>query len=297
MVLDPDDDRAREFGARASPAGQEPPDPLPGVIDDGARRELIYRPEVWPLQEAFALLWGHLPSLLGLDPAALGARLGERVSPQDPGPLPRTFFAVARALGVAHPVLHLRPEATDTTVVIAAPPAVVAPADLADGRSAAELRFVLARALELTLPATLLAAGLPPPAFARLMQQVLRAFHPRHSRGRRDLDAAEREAVSVFRRALPFKVARRLGELFRESELTFDSRRWRRAVTFSANRVGLVVCGDVPAALGVLLARRPELDGLDPADLLQESEEIRDLLQFALGDAYQRCREALLGRP
>ncbi len=172
-----------------------------------------------------------------------------------------------------------------------APPAIIVDRDLGESRSVPELRFLLGRALELTHPSTVLATGLPRADFARLLSSVLRAFHPRHMRGRRDLGEAAVEQANQLRKAMPFKIARRLSELFRErGNLQFDSGRWRQAVMRSANRAGLVLCGDLSVALRLIIEDDLALAASPVEELLKSSPLVRDLFAFSVSDGY------LLGR-
>jgi hypothetical protein len=87
----------------------------------------------------------------------------------------------------------------------------------------------------------------------------------------------------MWKRALPYKVAKRLAELFRDLANTeFSSHRWRRAVQKTGNRAGLVASGDIIAAARVLHAEG-DRDGIE------------DLARFAAGDDYLALRTKLDG--
>jgi hypothetical protein len=86
----------------------------------------------------------------------------------------------------------------------------------------------------------------------------------------------------MWKRALPYKVARRLAELLSErAETEFSSARWRRAVTHTGNRAGLIAAGDLCAAARVLTA-----EGDLPA--------LRELARFAASDLYLQLRAKLV---
>jgi hypothetical protein len=192
----------------------------------------------------------------------------------------KAFSACARALGNRRTGLYINPDAAFTSVaLIAQPPTgVVVGRELAEGRASPSLRFLLGRALEIGRPEYVLAAGLPNDQFARLFATILRAFHPRHAR------RALEEDVAKWKRELPYKVARRLGELLREhAETEFSSALWRRAVQHTGNRAGLLVCGDLVAATSVLRA-----EGDEPA--------IRELARFAASDACAQLQDKIDGR-
>jgi hypothetical protein len=151
---------------------------------------------------------------------------------------------------------------------------------LAEGRSPADVRFILGRALELARPEYVLAAALGREQLTRLLAAILRAFHPRHNR--RPV-AGEADEAATWKRALPYKVAKRLADLIREhAETPFSTARWRRGVRHSANRAGLLMAGDVIAAARVL-GQEGERYALD------------DLARFAAGESYAALRAKLEG--
>lgn len=270
----------------------------PGKITAEDREDAIYLPEVWALHEIFEALAPQVHAILPVCVESARISAASKVSPMDDSPVAHVLGATTRALGCKNTALHfgaVEDRLTVFRVVPAKPPAVVIPAGWSEESTVDELRFVLGRAMELSHPFTILAAGLEPDHFTRLMSLVLRAFHPRHMRSRDDLTLEEREEVSVFRRALPFKLARRLGELFRQEASTpFHSARWRAAVLLSANRVGLILCGNLDAALRVLRREDPSLQDTPTEDLVSSSPAIKDLLTFASSDTYHACRIKLL---
>jgi hypothetical protein len=180
--------------------------------------------------------------------------------------------------------LYLKPDPgfVGPAIVAQPPTAIVVGAQLTAGRPLAGVRFLLGRALEIARPEYVLAAALSPPDFARLFAAILRAFHPRHAR-RRPERGGENDEAAMWKRALPYKVAKRLAELFRDLGNTeFSSHRWRQAVQKTGNRAGLVASGDLIAAAGALKAEG-------------DHAGIEDLARFAVSDDYLALR-AKLGR-
>ena len=87
----------------------------------------------------------------------------------------------------------------------------------------------------------------------------------------------------MWKRALPYKVAKRLAELFRELANTeFSSAKWRKAVQRTGNRAGLLTSGDLIAAARVMRAEN-------------DDEGIVDLARFAASDDYVALRAKLDG--
>jgi hypothetical protein len=254
-----------------------------GTLDEDDHRALAH-PHALGLAPVFAALWEGWSSR-SPDLAALGVHADDRVSPVAPTDLARAYALGARALGNRKTGLYLRRVggAEELTVVAHPPTAIVVSPQLTQGRALADVRFLVGRALEIARPEYVLAAALPRDEFTRLFSAILRAFHPRHARLRpgQPSQRGPDDEAAVWRRVLPYKVARRLGELFRElSETEFSSASWRRAVQHTANRAGLVVAGDMMAAARVLNSEGDE-------------EAVRELARFAASDDYAALRTKL----
>jgi tetratricopeptide (TPR) repeat protein len=236
----------------------------------------LAHPDSVPLAQVFAAMWEGSSSMTP-DLAALGVNAGNRVSPVDKTELALAYALAARILGNRKTGLYLKTGAAPGEVTVAAhpPTAIVVSPRLPEGRSAADVRFLLGRALEIARPEYVLAASLPREDFTKLFGALLRAFHPRHARRTGDDEAA------AWRKQLPYKVARRLGELFRDlGDTHFSSVDWRRAVQHTGNRAGLLASGDLVAAARVLNGEG-------------DSDAVRELARFAASDDYAALRTRL----
>ena len=276
-------DEERHQLAQQAPSGDGDPS---GTLDEDDHQLLAYS-EALPLAGVFSALWeGTAPEFggraIGLE--ALGVGASDRVSPVADNDLARAYSLCARMLGNRKTGLYLKPDPAFTGVALVAQPptAIVVGPALTDGRSLSDVRFLVGRALEIARPEYILAAALPPPEFTRLFAAILRAFHPRHAR-RRPERSGEADEAAQWKRALPYKVAKRLAELFRDlADTEFSSHRWRRAVQKTGNRAGLIASGDVISAARVLTAEG-------------DSEGIEDLARFAASDDYLALRTKLDG--
>ena len=89
---------------------------------------------------------------------------------------------------------------------------------------------------------------------------------------------------------LPRKLKPELMPFAVESAGAFDLAAVHAAVRDGANAVGMLACGDLPAALAAVLAGSGRT--LEPADLAQHAEA-RELLRFALSDDYDELAQAM----
>ena len=296
QTLEAIDEEGVTFLANYAPPTLDIEQSYAGEVGDDERWTLISLPEVQILRDVFATLWEAAPALFSRDLGTYGISPTQRLSPMADTNLAKVYSQVARALGIKQTVLYLthEPAAPELRVVCMAPPAVIVSDEKTAVRNTTELRFLVGRALELTQPAYILAAGLERGDFARLLSSVLRAFHPRHMRGRREMGEEALEQAAKLRRNLPFKVARKLGETFRaQARAQFDSGTWRRAIQISANRVGLALCGDLGTAIRLVREEDPALGDAPARELVHRSSEVRDLLAFSVSDAYYVTRVKL----
>ena len=131
--------------------------------------------------------------------------------------------------------------------------------------------------------------------FAQLFTSVLKAFHPRHAKWRTG-DAGSEQAQKM-KKALPYKLAKRLAELFQEHEATpWGSARWRAVVAETGNRTGLVLCGDLATAARIVLAESGAGGDLDAAVMREQAAQatpLRELLRYAVTEEYFAAREIL----
>jgi tetratricopeptide (TPR) repeat protein len=259
-----------------------------GTLDEGDH-ELMAHPDANAMAEMFRVLWEGTAPERAPDLESFGVGPGDRVSPVEKSDLALAYSTCAKALGNRKTGLFVKKDPGYTSVdVVAHPPtAIIVGPEFVHGRSIADVRFLLGRALETARPEYVLAAALSRDDFTKLFAAILRAFHPRHSRRRLEVNneapgQSRDEEAAMWKRQLPYKVAKRLAELFAEkADTSFSSARWRRGVQHTANRAGLVACGDMIAAARVLTAEG-------------DQEAIHELARFAASDDYLALRIKLL---
>jgi hypothetical protein len=267
--------------------GEKLEDGPSGSLDD-SEHELLAHPDAILLADVFAALWEGTALERAKNLEALGVGPGDRVSPVEKTDLALAYSTAAKALGNRKTGLFIKSDPGHTTVdLVAHPPtAIVIGPEFTHGRSITDVQFILGRALEIARPEYVLAEALERSEFTRLFAAILRAFHPRHARRRLEVNreapgATRDDEAAMWKRQLPYKVAKRLAELFAEkADTSFSSARWRRGVQHTGNRAGLVASGDMIAAARVLTAE---------GDL----EAVRELARFAASDDYLALRTKL----
>ena len=291
-VLGNGDEPARIFLKNHPAPDLKADDSYAAILNDEDRRALA-GPEASMMAEVFTLLWEGAPHLLNQD---LEVSPEDKVSTMADTEVAKIYSQVARALGNKRTALYVRKdiEQPATEIVVQTPPALVFGAEVLT-KPIAELRFEMARGLELTRPEYILAAGVSPRQFTELFVTVLRAFHPRHARRRAPPNDPGTEHAITLRKSVPYKVSKRLIELFADmGSRSWSSVRWRRVVADTGNQTGLLLCGELSAALRSMLraAKLPlEPTPEEISRLAAERDDLLELFRFAVSERYFRLRE------
>ena len=220
---------------------------------------------------------------------------------------PRPLFdAVAAELGVGDFDLYVKPRGASAGPIPlraepGSPPAIIIGAQIEEMGPGA-MRFAAARALRLTstnLDAIL--AGSPEEAGA-LLVGIIRQFVPdyEHAEVPENLIAPE---MARAERAIPRKLKPQVMPFAVESAGAFDLGALYAATRDTANAVGLLAAGDLPAALSVILEisgisgtvlAKPGGDGAGlTLEALGANTEAMALLQFAVSDEFDDLAGAL----
>ena len=294
-VLGGEDKTARNYLKKHPAADLKADDSYAATLSEDDRRALSGR-EAGVMAEVFTLLWEGAPHLLNERLEDLEVSAEDKVSAMSDSDVAQVYSHVAKALGNKRTTLYVRKEVElpEVEIVVQTPPALVFGAEILSAPRA-QVRFEIARGLELTRPEYILAAGVRPKQFTELFGNVLRAFHPRHARRRAPVQDANGEQSGSLRKNVPYKVSKRLVELFQEMGSTsWSSVRWRKVVADTGNQTGLLMCGDLRAAVrSVLRINKLETDPT-PEELVRlaaDHDALRELFRFAVSETYFRLRE------
>ena len=233
-------------------------------VELGALMELVA-----PAVHAFA------PMTLAESDLDPGMRLEEA---DVPAPFARLRNKIAELLGVGVSPVYARVELGTQIHVIAAEPAVLAAGDEAlTAPERPELVFRLVRAMTFLWPGRAVGASRP----GRTLRAIVMAIFREASGSNVGLDdpLAERAAEAVRMLPEPVRVQARAAALrliSRGGGLNLSL--WARSLSRTADRAGMLLCGDVPAAF----TGATEMGELD-----------RDLQEFAYSAAHVNLRSQL----
>jgi len=206
-------------------------------------------PEARHMADVFAALWDGIVGLKAPQLDSFGVAGNDRVVPSETSPddVARSFAVASRVLGNQRSSMYrvgwqqfVLPRVSGRM-----PAGLIVSPGLAK-HGLGDVQFILSRAVESLRPEYILAMCLPPRELTQLLGLAVRGFHPRHAR-------TAGEDVAAWKRELPYRTVKRLGEVFRDlGELSFSSVAWRRAVRRTLQRTAVLISGDLLAAANVL---------------------------------------------
>ncbi|MBN2575951.1 MAG: tetratricopeptide repeat protein [Deltaproteobacteria bacterium] len=282
------------------PSPERPTDePYAAAVGEADRQAHLAHPATRVVADVFAALWEGVPALSRATLDSLGVTAKDKVSAISDLDVAKIFSQAGKALSNQRAGLYLKPDAEfdGVRLVAAAPTAIVVGKAFAEAVSASALRFHIGRALELLRPEYVLAATLDSVALDDLFTAALKAFHPKHNRWRAGSEDSAAEEAAKLKKALPYKLAKRIAEIFQEHvDAEVDCLHWRSAVLETGNRAGLVLCGDLQSAVRVVVretaVERPEVIG--PKLLLDQVQKpglLKELVRYFVTDQHFTLRQ------
>jgi tetratricopeptide (TPR) repeat protein len=276
-------------------------EPYATNIGEPEKHAQLAHPGTRVVAEVFAALWEGAPALSRATLDGLGATAKDKVSAISDLDVAKIFSQAGKALSNQRAGLYLKPDAefSGVRLVSAAPTALVIGKAFAEAVSATELRFHIGRALELLRPEYVLAATLDSVALDDLFTAALKAFHPKHNRWRAGSEDSAAEEAAKLKKSLPYKLAKRIAEIFQENvEVELDCLHWRAAVLETGNRAGLLLCGDLRTAAKVVLSEtvveRPEVISAEfMLEHVRKPGLLRELVRYFASDEHFALRHAL----
>jgi CheY-like chemotaxis protein/tetratricopeptide (TPR) repeat protein len=217
------------------------------------------------------------PSFTLLD---LGVAAGDRVA-ELPETFARVLFYVAQELAVDSPPVFKRGDfGAEAHVGAMMPPILLAGPHALAQADRVELAFRLGRALTYLRGTRGLAGALPSRQLKQLMLAALTLVQPGLKADDSDGQIAKMRALLGQSHDLASKLAPVVNKLLSAGQQTLNLSRFSRAMARTAERVGLLLCGDLPVAW------RAVGEGSAPG-------AADDLLDFSLSVDYLQAREQL----
>jgi hypothetical protein len=276
-------------------------EPYAGSIGESERHAQLIHPKTAVVAEVFAALWEGVPALSQVTLDSLDVTAKDKVSAISDLDVAKIFSQAGKALSNQRAGLYVKPDADfeGIRLVSVAPTAIVIGKRYAEQASEQELRFRIGHALELLRPEYVLAATMDPVTLDDMFTAALKAFHPKHNRWRAGSEDSAAEEAAKLKKALPYKLAKRIAEIFQEhADAELSCSQWRAAVLETGNRAGLLLCGELRAAVQVVLREStvdvPEV--ISQEYLREQSQKpgpLKELLRFFVSQEHFGLREIL----
>jgi hypothetical protein len=165
---------------------------------------------------------------------------------------------------------------------------------LIDALSVDEQRFLVARALKIARAQMSICCRLAPPQMELLLHGLVRSQVASHAPSFVDmaaLDETQRQISKQLSRRAQSELVPHLLELTFGGAPRFDAANVYGVVSVAGSRAGLLATGNVDAALGALVKLSGmSLDNTGRAAAVAQVEEARELVSFAISEAYFEAR-------
>jgi hypothetical protein len=177
------------------------------------------------------------------------------------------------------------------------PLSVCVGADVVRKFNAREQKFLIGRAVLGLLNKTAVLSKLSQGETADLFGSSIRIFAPQFSAlGRKNEETVKQLKKAYSRKALK---ALETPALALGDAQKVDLKPMTAGLALSADRAGMLMCGDIAVGLGLVLREDPSMantkvDTADPVvQALKQRDDLRDLMAFSLSDDFFRLRQRL----
>jgi len=204
----------------------------------------------------------------------------QRVAPKDlPPAFARARARLASLIGVSDAPIYARPELGAQIHVIASdPPVLVAGDEALTSPERPELAFRLGRALTFLWPGRAVGASRPGRVLRAVVLAVVREAAGTELGAGEPLSAPAEAAIGKLEPEVRAQARAAALRLLSRSSTGLNLSAWAKALARTADRAGMLLCGDVPAAF----AGAKDMGELD-----------RDLVEFAYSAAHVALRSQL----
>jgi tetratricopeptide (TPR) repeat protein len=276
-----------------SVAAEELPVPR-AALSEEIWQKVLYHPGE---ERRLSLLFSCVAPVIALTRAQDGRsfRLKDRYrleAKTDPSGVARLFDLGASVLSVPRPAVYYNQEFTRATEILnlrdpsGNSPTVAVGRTLLEGRVERDIAFIVGRTLALMRPDHLVLSPNVVQSTSELAAIVHAAYKLCEPNAPVPNPEAYRPFLNLFERMLPPQALEPLSSLapwLSETWRTLDLEAWRAAAEHTANRAGLLFCGDLGAAVRVLHATRGEAAG----------GEVLDLMRWSVSEGHLGLREML----
>lgn len=243
---------------------------------------------------AIEAIGDQLSKIYPADLEKQGLGRSDKLKPESP--LVKPFKSICTSLGIEKFELYQGKRGAQVTLENSDPQSVVFGPDLVRKHQTREQKFLMARAALGLRLRNLLAFRLDEVELIDLVGAAVKRAAPSFAAfGSTDADFVKKVGKAISREAI--KTLEGLAPDLEREPLQVPE--LVEAMGFSADRAGLLYCGDVSAALGVVLREDPQqangrLDSFEQLrGALAHRRDVLELIQFAISDDFFRLRQKM----
>jgi hypothetical protein len=255
--------------------------------------KIVNHPEQSPrLSSILAVIAPVLAPATARPPSHYRLRPAEHRDAVDPRhPYPRIFDRVTAVLGVPQADLYLRPRAQERLVMAHTPeaPSFVAGEELLGAADGLEGAFITAKKLSYLRPDLFLRCALPSRAqIGTALIAAMKLLHPPLQVAAGQAKVVEQHVTRLHQHLQPLQLEQlqRLLSKLDPARVAVEVERWWNAIELTSDRAGLVICGDLEAAVRMIGAEASSSE-------VAAEERVRALVAFFTSEAYLRLRGEL----
>ncbi|MCB9531627.1 MAG: tetratricopeptide repeat protein [Myxococcales bacterium] len=271
----------------------------PNVLE--ARSELtldvwtqrLYHPDLDPqISNLFGLLAVHLRPHFKRDPKDWGLnKRRDRLDLEQQMPLTKMASYCASRIGLTEVAVYEKQDHYGLTNMNCDPPSLLAGKDMLSGKAQRELAFQVAKAVTLLRPEFYLASAYP--SSEHLKTFFLAAYAASTNQlvgeGNAQLITSYAQVIQELPPPVLVQIQRALQAIIQTGKSP-DLSAWLRAVDHTANRVGLLLCGDLRTAITAMKVETDREQSISKADI---KDKVRELILFNISDPYFALRRDL----
>lgn len=274
------------------------------TLKEVERESLLVHPdERGPQHDMLVVMGEYLQKNFPPPINRFGAKKSNLLTDKSASPIKDLAARVAVNLGIEDLNIYVVTQNIEPQVFHTTPPSLVVNSGYFERFSPEEQVFLMGRILEKLINRHALLEHFPPEKVMGSLAAVAMAADPRiqlkvPGMSEADLDKEVKNARKVLPRKLK-SLIEHAAQRFNQEVVEINPAKWKKAAEHTANRAGLIVCNDLPAAFGAIIKTDPKHKGLkyrelaDPTPIWEKNEYVVELLAFAVSDPYFRIRERL----
>ncbi len=262
--------------------------------------QLIHADERGPLHDMLVAMSDSMQKQFPPPLQKYGAGKSTLLTEKSVSPIKDLAIEIAINLGIEDMNIYLVSQNVEPQVFATTPPSLVINADWFNRLKPREQRFIMGRSIERLINGHGLLQHFPPDQIIRALCVMAMAADPSIQLNIPGLSPADLEKEKKNARKLITRKNKSMVEAaaqrFNQDALTIDPARWKKAADHTANRAGLLVCGDVKSAFEAMIKSDPRYKNVkydelgEPMALWEKNDDIVELLVFSVSDAFFRLR-------